>query len=350
MSATQLARPARPPVAASAEWTLSSLAPPEWTEWLAACGGTFFHAPPVLEVSLPPGEPVYARLVRGSQTLALALGVAARCRLSRRARHYRFAALPAAAPGVDRDRAATRLVRLLARQGAAEVVMESFGARGVAGPGAERVPGRPRIEFLLPLDGGADALLARMRPTHRRHVRHGEAAGWTLRVPRGDDALRLLGSVREGASARAAARGDGFQAGLPAAAFGHAVARTAAWGTATFAAYDGDAALGAVGVGWAGGCAYLLSGGSTPEGYRRSAAHWLAWRVMAELAAAGLVSHNLGGVPEEARSPGHPAYGLYEYKRGYGGEEAPCRGARWEPDPRHLRLHGWLAWMTGGGR
>jgi lipid II:glycine glycyltransferase (peptidoglycan interpeptide bridge formation enzyme) len=128
------------------------------------------------------------------------------------------------------------------------------------------------------------------------------------------------------------------------------VARTAAWGTATFAAYDGGVALGAVGVGWAGGCAYLLSGGSTPEGYRRSAAHWLAWRVMAELAAAGFASHNLGGIPEEACSPDNPSHGLYEYKRGYGGEEVPCRGARWEPDPGHLRLHGWLARLAGGGR
>ena len=353
MPAAHLAPPAPPrppPDAAPAAWQLSSLAPEAWAESLAACGGTFFHAPPVLEVSLPPGEAVYARLVRGPQVLALALGVAVRCRLSTRARHYRFAALPAVAPGVDRDRAAARLVRLLSRRGAAEVVMESFGARGQAAPGAEGVAGRPRIEFVLSLDGGADALLAGMRPSHRRHVRQGERAGWTLRVPRGDDALRLLGSVREGASARAAARGDGFEAGLPAAAFGHAVARTAAWGTATFAAYDGDVALGAVGAGWAGGCAYLLSGGSTPEGYRRSAAHWLAWRVMAELAAAGLASHNLGGVPAEARSPDHPAYGLYEYKRGYGGEEVPCRGARWEPDPGHLRLHGWLARLAGGGR
>ncbi|HYR10681.1 MAG TPA: hypothetical protein VEQ60_23085, partial [Longimicrobium sp.] len=182
MPAPRLALPARPPRTADAppaDWRLSSLAPPEWAEWLAACGGTFFHAPPVLEVSLPPGEPVYARLGRGPQTLALALGVAVRCRLSRRARHYRFAALPAAAPGVDRDRAAARLVRLLAGHGAAEVVMESFGARGAAGPGAEGVPGRPRIEFVLPLHGGADALLARMRPTHRRHVRQGERAGWT---------------------------------------------------------------------------------------------------------------------------------------------------------------------------
>jgi hypothetical protein len=330
-------------------WRLDTLTPPDWAQALAACGGTFFHAPPALEVSLPPGEPVYARLERGGRTLAVALGVAMRCRLSRRARHLRLAALPAAVPGVDRDRAAAELAALLASRGAAEVVMESFGAGGEAGPAAGGVPGRMRTEWVLPLAGGADALLARMRGTHRRHVRDGERAGWRMRLLRGDEALRLLSSVRESASERAAARGDGFEAGDAAAAFGLATQLTAPWGVATYAAYDGEVPLAAAAVGWGGGCAYFLSGGSTPEGYRCSVAHWLQWRILADLAAAGLAHHNLGGVPAEACRPGHPARGLYEYKRGYGGCEVRCRGVRWDADPRHLRLHGLLA-RLGGAR
>lgn len=354
MSATLLtpaAPAARPPdeSTAPATWQLSSLAPPDWAEALSACGGTFFHAPPALEVSLPPGEPVYARLVAGARTLALALGVATRCRLSLRARHVRFAALPAAAPGVDRDRAAAELAGLLAARGMAEVGMESFGARGEAGPGAGGLPGRPRTEFVLPLAGGADALLMRMRGTHRRRVRHGQHAGWRMRVLRGDDALRLLSAVRETASERAAGRGDGFDPGTAGAPFGRAAERTAAWGIATFGAFDGDVPLAAAAIGWGGGCAYFLSGGSTPEGYRQSAAHWLQWRAMADLAAAGITHHDLGGVPGEAWRPDHPSHGLYEYKSGYGAEPAPCRGVRWAPGARHLRLHAWLA-RLGGGR
>lgn len=348
---TPAAPAARPPddVPAPAAWQLSPLAPPDWAEALAACGGTFFHAPPALEVSLPPGEPVYARLAGGGATLALALGVVVRCRLSRRPRHARFAALPAAAPGVDRDRAAAELAGLLAARGMAEVVMESFGARGEAGPAAGGVPGRARTEFVLPLAGGADALLMRMRGTHRRRVRHGQGAGWRMRVLRGDEALRLLSSVRGTASERAAARGDGFDPGAAGAPFGRAAERTAPWGIATFGAFDGAVPLAAAAVGWGGGCAYFLSGGSTPEGYRQSAAHWLTWRVLAELAAAGMAHHNLGGVPADAGRPDHPSHGLYEYKSGYGADPAPCRGARWTPGTRHLRLHGWLA-RLGGGR
>ena len=354
LSPATLASPAPavqgPGAGAAAAWHLASREPADWAEALEACGGTFFHAPPVLEVSLPPGEPVYARLLQGPRILAVALGVAVRCRLSRRARHLRFAALPAAAPGVDGGRAAARLAELLAARGAAEVAMESFGARGEAGAAAGGEPGRARTEFVLPLQEGSDALLMRMRPTHRRHVRQGERAGWRLRVPRGGDALRLLAAVREGASGRAAARGDGFDTGEVAAAFGGGWDPAAPWGVATFAAYDGDVPLAAAGVGWAGGQSYLLTGGSTPEGYRGSAAHWLVWRMMGELAAAGLARHNLGGVPADAVAADHPAHGLYEYKRGYGGGQVPCRGARWAADAGHLRMHGWLARLAGGGR
>lgn len=346
---TPAARTARPPETAPAAWQLSPLAPADWADALAACGGTFFHAPPALEVSLPPGRPVYARLASGPRTLAVALGVATRCRLSRRARHVRFAALPAAAPGVDRDRAAAELARLLAEGGMAEVVMESFGARGEAGPAAGGAPGRARLEFVLPLAGGADDLLMRMRGTHRRRVRHGQGAGWRMRVLRGDEALRLLSSVRESASERAAARGDGFDPGTAEAPFGRAAERTAPWGIATFGAFDGGVPLAAAAIGWGGGCSYFLSGGSTPAGYRQSAAHWLQWRALAELAEAGMTQHDLGGVPGDACRPDHPSHGLYEYKSGYGGDEAPCRGVRWEPGTRHLRLHGWLA-RLGGGR
>ena len=339
--------PAAPP-AAPARWTTSPTPPADWAESLAACSGTFFHAPPVLQASLPPGEAVYARLVRGPRTLAVALGAAVRCRLSRRVRHYRFAALPAAAPGVDRDRAAARLVELLSARGAAEVVMESFGAGSEAGAADGGIPGRGRLELAIPLEGGPQAVLMRMRGSHRRHVREGEREGWEMRLLRGGEALRLLATVRDGAAERAALRGDGFDAGLPAEAFGWATERTAPWGVATFAAYEDGVPLAATSVGWAGGGSYLLSGGSTPEGYRRSAAHWLQWRLMTELHAAGIRTHNLGGVPAEAVRPDHPAHGLYSYKSGFGAVETACRGMRWEPHPGHLRLHGWLGRMTGG--
>lgn len=337
-----------PPPALPSRWMTSAAAPPEWADALAECGGTFFHAPPVLEVSLPPGTPVYARFVRGPRTLAVALGVATRCRLSRRPRHYVFAAPPAAAPGVDRDRAAARLVELLIARGAAEIVIESFGAAGEADGAAGGIAGGGRLEFAIPLVGGPAALLARLRGSHRRHVRAGERAGWEMRCLGGDEALRLLGAVREGASGRAARRGDAFEAGVPGAVFGWGTDRREPWGVATFAAFDGEVPLAAAAVGWAGGASYLLSSGSTEEGYRRSAAHWLQWRVMGEMHAAGLHLHSLGGVAAEAARPDHPAHGLYVYKMGFGGTRSPCRGMRWEPGPAHLRLHGWLAGLGGG--
>ena len=326
------------------------MVPAGWEAALAACGGSFFHSPHALEVSLPAGTPLYARLARGGETLAVALGVAASCRFSRRARHLRFATLPAAAPGVDRDGAAASLASFLAADGAAEVAMDSFDACAEAAPVAGSLPARPRREYVVPLDGGPDELLSRLARSHRRNARRGEDGGWQLRTLRGDEAATVLRAVQETASGRARQRGDGFPVGEPPAAVGRAASPERAWGLSTFAAFDGGAPLAAALVGWANGRVYYLMGGSTADGYRRNAAAWLHWRVMSLFAAHGCRAYNLGGVPADAAREGHPSYGLHRFKEDFGAEIVACRGLRCETAPRHLWLHRAAARLAGGGR
>jgi lipid II:glycine glycyltransferase (peptidoglycan interpeptide bridge formation enzyme) len=111
------------------------------------------------------------------------------------------------------------------------------------------------------------------------------------------------------------------------------------WGSATFVARDGDKLLAAVLVGWAAGRAYYIAGGSTTEGYRRSASVWLQWRVMAECAGRGRLTYNLGGVPAGAAESGHAQHGLHRFKAGFGAAVTPARGAHWRLKPAHLKLH-----------
>ena len=320
-------------------WEAEAAPPPGWGEALAACGGGFFHAPPALQVALPAGVPVFARLRAGGETLAVALGVATRCRLARRPRHLRFAALPACTPGVERAAAAAALAARLAGDGAAEVVMDSFDSGdGDALPGGAR-PGRPRLEHVVSLDADEASLARRFARTHRHHVARGEREGWRVRALRGDQAARVLADAQATASLRASGRGGGFPVAPPPEAVGRGDDPAEPWGVCTFAALDGDAVLGAALVGWGGDRGYYLMGGSTEEGYRRDAAAWLHWRIMAVLRGAGRRAYNLGGVPAAAAEPGHPQYGLHRFKGAFGGKAVPCRGLAWEAAPRHLWLH-----------
>jgi hypothetical protein len=325
-----------------AAWQATSRPGTDWAALLERCGGSFFHSPPALRASLPPGEPVFARLVGGGEVLAVAAGVMCGCRLSLRRRHARFAALPAAAPGVDRAAAAALLARALAAGGAAEVAMDSFASPGGAVPGGGALPGRERWEWVVPLSSPAE-VAPRLSRAHRRHATAGDRAGWTLRELGGSEAARLLAAVQDAAAGRAARRGDPFGAGVPGAAGDRAVKLGEPWGVCTFAAYDGAEPLAAALVGWANRRAFYLVGGSTPEGYRRSAAPWLHARVMERLAGHGFAEYDLGGTAAEAAAPAHPAHGLHRFKAGFGAEPVPCRGARWEPGHAHLRAHRALA-------
>ncbi|HEX8694378.1 MAG TPA: GNAT family N-acetyltransferase [Longimicrobium sp.] len=334
----------------SARWEATPVAPGDWEDALAACGGTFFHSPHALEVSLPAGTPVYARLEQGGRTLAVAVGAATRCRLSRRSRHVRFAAPPAAAPGVDRDRAAAGLASFLAARGAAEVVMDSFDAGYRADPPGGALPARERREYVVALDADPAELLRGLARTHRRHAARGDREGWAVRALRGDAAVELLARVQRTASGRAARRGGGFPTGEPPAAAGRPADPARPWGLCTFGAFAGDAPLAAALVGWAGGCAYYLMGGSTEEGYRLDAATWLHWRLMRTFAGAGCRAYNLGGAPAEAERAEHPQHGLHRFKLAFGARPTECRGARWETAPRHLWLHRAMARLPGVGR
>ncbi|MFL5540196.1 MAG: GNAT family N-acetyltransferase [Longimicrobiaceae bacterium] len=329
----------------SARWESAETPAAEWAARVARCGGSFFHAPPALGASLPAGEPLYATLRSGNEVLAVAAGVACGCRVSARPRHLRFAAFPATAPGVERAHAAELLARWLAGGGAAEVEIGSFASPCEGPPPRGALPGRARTEFVLPLCADASPLDG-LGKTHRRHVAAGKRAGWRLRALDGAEAAGVLGRVQLEASRRATARGDGFAAGAFAAGSAPAAGLAAPWGVLTFAACDGDAPLAAARVGWGNQRAFYLVGGSTPEGYRQSAAAWLHASIATLLAGAGLTEYGLGGTPAEAADPGHPAHGLHRFKAGFGASAVACRGLRWEHAPAHLRAHRLLGRLT----
>jgi hypothetical protein len=170
-------------------------------------------------------------------------------------------------------------------------------------------------------------------------VSAGDRAGWTLRALAGAEAGAVLTAAQAEASRRATERGDGFATMAFGADDDAPPSLDAPWGVRTFAAFDGATPLAAARVGWGNRRAFYLVGGSTPEGYRRSASAWLHAAVVRALSAAGFAEYDLGGAPAEAADPAHPSHGLHRFKTGFGARPVACRGLRWEPAPAHLAAH-----------
>lgn len=322
-------------------WVMRRTCSLSWVNDLRRCGGGFFHSPLGVAAAAPAAQPVFLSLCTSDgESLGIAAAVRTRCRLGLRVRHWYLPTVPALAHGVPRDAALATLCEAVRAQGAAEVVLDSFDARWRPD---RLVRGRPealRLEYLVSLEPDPDELARRCHETHRRHLRRGEHRGWRLRTTEGAEAVSVLRAVRDAVSQRAGQRGDPFEAQLPLETLRRPVSDLAApWGTATFSAWDGSVLLAAAWVGWANRRAIYLTGGSTAEGYRHSAAVWLHWRVMSLLAERGFNVYNLGGTPASALQPEHPAHGLFRFKRGFGAEIIPQRGVRCALRAAHLLAH-----------
>jgi len=306
---------------------------------LSQLGGSFFHSPPGLLLAAPRGEPAFALLRRGENVIGLAAGVWRQCRLSRERRHFYSPSLPAVSVASPQPTAIAAWAEHLRRAGAAEVIFDSYDSRW----GADALPNGTRLrqEYVVSLGSDAEQIAGRFAETHRRHVRRGEREAWALQMPAGHEAVTVLEQVCGWAAGRAEVRGDRFEPPLDTVRLIHEdrTGLQSAWGAQTFAAWHEHALLAAVLVGWANQRAYYLLGGSTPEGYRRSAAVWLHWRIMAMLAASGCRVYNLGGTAAAAVRPEDAAHGLYRFKQGFGGETVVCGGAYYPLRPGHLRLH-----------
>jgi len=288
---------------------------------------------------------VFAALQDGDAVVGAALGVASRCRFGLHARHYYFPSLPAVAEPGQRAGALASLVDALRARGGAEVRFDSFDAAWRPDPDmGDRGAVHERLEYVVSLEPSRDAMAARCSKHHRRHVQRGDRDGWTSRVLDGDEARGLLEAVQREAAARAAERGDPFDAALPDVVL--TPLGGAPWGVTTFSAWQGGTPLAAALVSWANRRAFYLIGGSTPAGYERDASQWLHWHIMCALADAGFTHYNLGGTPASAVEPGDAAHGLYRFKTGYGPDVVSCRGVGWTLRPAHVNTHRAVRWMA----
>jgi hypothetical protein len=330
---------------ADLSWHIETTCPGDWAVRMTQLGGGFFHSPLGLQLNVPSGAAVFATLYRRDRVIGLATGVWNQCRLSGRPRHFYAPTLPLVEDASLRIAALVSLRAHLAQNGAAEVLLDSFDGWEVEPPLAVSAS---RREYVVSLGGVPEQVEARFADTHRRHLDRGRREGWSLRKPVNEDAITALREVQSHVAHRRELRGDGFDPRAPSLQLlrGTGTDLHAFWGLQTFAAWHDDSLLAAVLIGWANQRAYYILGGSTPEGYRRSAAVWLHWRAMGELAAQGCSVYNLGGTPASATRPEAAAHGLFRFKSGFGAAGVGCRGACWSLRPGHMRAHQVVRWLV----
>jgi hypothetical protein len=176
------------------------------------------------------------------------------------------------------------------------------------------------VEFVLDLRPDLDTLLAGMHKVHRKNIRRAQKQGLTLRVESTLSALLHLRRLQLTSAERAASRGQGF-AVQGVEYFRRVHDRVYSKGV-------GEVLLAFMGEECVGALAYLSSGtkgitvrsGCTSKGYDAYAMYLLQFALLERAKKKGLLEINLGGVPAEAEREDYPQHGLYEFKRGFGGQ------------------------------
>lgn len=188
--------------------------------------------------------------------------------------------------------------------------------------GYERNPEtvQPRTTLVVKVLPDADEQLKALPKDTRYGVRRSEREGVEVSVTTGDsrdleDFLRLLEDTarRQEFAVRAPEYYRDFMRDLPA----HLV----------LARHEGAAVAGAIAVTF-GDEAYYLFGASIPDRQNLYATYRVQWEVMNVARRAGATRYDMwGGVPNDPDDRGHPLWGVYQFKRKFGGEIERYAGA-----------------------
>ncbi len=324
---------------APAQWVLHSRVPAAWQRHVERLDGGFFHSPAGLDSIGAAGEPMFLEWRSGGQTVGIAAGLRCRSPLTGLLTHAYLPTPPAVLAGDwNRGAALASLLRAMRAERVVELTCDAFHADGA--PPLETGPAElhRRHEYVVALDGAPNGVLARWSASQRRALQAASKQGWTVTMPRKDEARDVVADVNREAGAPPIGRAEEPFIGGPTLDLALGItALGRAWGRTLFAVWENGRPIAVAVVGWANRRAYYLLGLATRAGRARPATTWLHWRIMCALLERGFVSYGLGGAPASAAEPGDPVYGLHQFRVGLGAVPVPCAGARWVLDPLRAR-------------
>ena len=180
----------------------------------------------------------------------------------------------------------------------------------LGGDGFETI--QPRFNYRIYLDGrDEDALLANMTQQTRRNVRIAQKRGVEVHV-RGAEALDEFMPLMAATGARDGftVRGRGYFEQLLGALGEHC--------RLYMAYHEGQPLAGAITTNYAGKCCYLY-GASGNEHRNLMPTYLVQWEMLRWAAQTGCSVYDFQGVSGNLTEEGNPLYGLYRFKKGFGG-------------------------------
>jgi serine/alanine adding enzyme len=190
-------------------------------------------------------------------------------------------------------------------------------------------PLQPRSSVHLNVRAPSDVLLGRMSKGHRADVKRAAREGVQVRIGRGPADIDTFYAILQETSARA---GFGIH---PRDYYAAALRTFADCGALWLAEQEGVPQAAAITARWGDTALYLYSG-STTAGLRVGAQHAIQWAAIQWAAERGAVRYDLWGVPDqfgqaalapaeaqpalEEQAKTDPLYGIYRFKKGFGGE------------------------------
>ncbi|HEV7678366.1 MAG TPA: peptidoglycan bridge formation glycyltransferase FemA/FemB family protein [Candidatus Dormibacteraeota bacterium] len=250
-------------------------------------------------------------------------------------------ALRDCAAGADAGLALIATARMAARRRRA-LVLKLDPEWGIDDPGARRLGHaahlrdspydvQHRLTWLVPLDGGEEAVLARIKASTRHHIRKAQRDGVSVEVRSDPDAVDVFHPLFEETVQRSGFVGRGLD-------YHRAVVRHLGGSTPTvtlLASVEGEAVAGMIAVA-AGPRLVYLFGGSSLRHARHQPAYLMHWEAIRWGLAHGCSVYDMWGVPNH-EDPTAEGAGYYEFKRRWNGEVA-----------RHIRCQDVPLWPAFG--
>ncbi len=304
----------------------------DWRALVEECRGHPLHLPEVQLVEHECHDLLYLVFERPGGVVACSVAVDVSRRVIGRRFGPRTLYLPTA-PALRDDAAAGEVYHELAdfgrRAGFSTLVIEaSWGGRPDEHPPFEGHASTRLVEFVIDLRPSVEDLLSAMHKVHRKNIRKADHAGLQLTSDASLDGLLCLRELQLDAARRGGEGGPRFavrDAGYFRRAFDRVY--SPGLGQVLFARLDDQVVA---------GLAYLVAcrraltvrSGATLRGYDSRAMYFLQFELIKRAKEQGWSELNIGGVPVEAQDPSHPQWGLYEFKKGFGGTPAIRAGIR----------------------